>query len=381
MRRPDVQQLGMFSYVPVEERVPVDHPIRKLRVLVDTILGELDGLPAERYADGGRPSIAPERLLRASLLQVVYSVRSERRLMEQMNYNLLFRWFVGLNIDDAVWDHSTFSFNRDRLFDAPIVRQFFEHTVLMARVQDLVSDEHFSVDGTLLEAWASHKSFRLKDSSGGDGGDFHGQARSNDTPASTTDPDTRLIRKGEGKEAKLSYLANALWRTAMPWSLAWTCATPVARAHAMARSTCWTRRACAVAPPWARTKATHARLRGGAYASRQQAPHCAQHQGPTQRHRCAPGARQGLCDESAGTQAHRAELRLDQDRRRIGQAADGFAAQGARLGDVDVCGVQPDPAWRHRGVVEPIPTWAMTGDVRPTSEKRLLSRPHMPLRR
>jgi transposase len=210
MRSPDVQQLGMFSYVSVEQRVPTDHPIRKLRVLVDVILGELDGLLDERYAEGGRPSIPPERILRASLLQVVYSVRSERLLMEQMNYNLLFRWFVGLNIDDAVWDHSTFSFNRERLFDEQVAQRFFEHTVLMARVRDLVSDEHFSVDGTLLEAWASHKSFRPKDGSGGDGTDFRDEKRNNDTHASTTDPDARLMRKGKGKEAKLSYLANSL---------------------------------------------------------------------------------------------------------------------------------------------------------------------------
>ena len=209
MRSPDVQQLGMFSYVSVEERVPSDHPIRKLRV-VDSILGELDDILAARYAEGGRPSIPPERILRASLLQVVYSVRSERLLMEQLNYNLLFRWFVGLNIDEAVWDHSTFSFNRERLFDEAIAQHFFEHTVLLARMGELVSDEHFSVDGTLLEAWASHKSFRPKDGSDDGGDDFHGQKRSNDTHASTTDPDARLIRKGNGKEAKLSYLANAL---------------------------------------------------------------------------------------------------------------------------------------------------------------------------
>jgi transposase len=210
MRRPDVQQLGMFSYVSVEDRVPNDHPIRKLRVLVDSILGELDGVLATRYAEGGRPSIPPERLLRASLLQVVYSVRSERLLMEQLDYNLLFRWFVGLNVDDPVWDHSTFSFNRERLFDEAIAQQFFEHTVLLARMRELVSDEHFSVDGTLLEAWASHKSFRPRDGSGDDGDDFHGEKRSNDTHVSTTDPDARLIRKSKGKEAKLSYLANAL---------------------------------------------------------------------------------------------------------------------------------------------------------------------------
>lgn len=210
MRTPDVQQLGMFSYVSVDARVPTDHPIRRLRELVDGILAEMDGLFEQRYAKTGRPSIPPERLLRASLLQVVYSVRSERLLMEQLDYNLLFRWFVGLNIDDPVWDHSTFSFNRDRLFDEEVAQGFFDHTVLVAQLKQLVSNEHFSVDGTLLDAWASHKSFRPKD--GGDDGDddFHGQRRSNDTHESTTDPDARLMRKGKGKEAKLSYQASTL---------------------------------------------------------------------------------------------------------------------------------------------------------------------------
>ncbi|WP_414648196.1 IS5 family transposase [Dyella sp.] len=211
MRGADIRQLGMFSYVSVDERVPADHPIRKLRVLVDTILKELDEVLAARYAVGGRTSIPPERLLRASLLQVVYSVRSERPLMEQLNYNLLFRWFVGLNLDDVVWDHSTFSFNRDRLFDAEIAQRFFASTVLLARLNELVSDEHFSVDGSLLEAWASHRSFRPKDGSDdGDGSDFRDQRRGNDTHASATDPDARLARKGNGQQAHLAYLANAL---------------------------------------------------------------------------------------------------------------------------------------------------------------------------
>lgn len=211
MRRPDRQQLGMFSYVSVEDRVPPDHPIRKLRVFVDTILKELDPVLASRYARTGRPSVPPERLLRASLLQVIYSVRSERLLMEQLNYNLLFRWFVGLNVDDPVWDHSTFSFNRQRLFDEEIAQRFFEHTVLLARLGELVSDEHFSVDGTLLEAWASQRSFRPKEGGDeGDGSNFHGQARSNETHASRTDPDARLARKGKGQAARLSYLANTL---------------------------------------------------------------------------------------------------------------------------------------------------------------------------
>ncbi len=191
----------MFSYVSVEGRVPPDHPIRKLRVLVDAVLGELDTLLAARYAAGGHPSRPPERILRGSLLQVVYSVRSERLLMEQLNYNLLFRWFVGLNIDDPVWDHSTFSFNRQRLFDEAIAQHFCEHTVLLARLRDLVSDEHFSVDGTLLEAWASHKSFRPKDGPGdGDGDNFRGQSRSNETHASTTDVSDDGRRASAGRK-------------------------------------------------------------------------------------------------------------------------------------------------------------------------------------
>ena len=182
----------------------MDRPIRTLRVLVDTILSQLDPLLAARYAPIGRVSIAPERLLRAVLLQVLYSVRSERLLMEQLNYNLLFRWFVGLNIDDPVWDHSTFSFNRDRLFDEAVAQAFFANTVLLARVGDLVSDDHFSVDGTLLEAWASHKSFRPKDGGDEDDGDFRGKPRSNDTHASTTDSDARLMRKGrQGGQTQL----------------------------------------------------------------------------------------------------------------------------------------------------------------------------------
>src|SRR5438445_580206 len=184
----------LWSYGPLEGRIPSDHPLRPLRAMGDTILGELSPQFDQLYSKVGRPSIPPEHLLCASLLQVVYSVRSERLLMEQLDYNLLFRWFVGLNIDDRVWDHSTFSFNRDRLFDDEVAQRFFESTVLQAQLRGLTSDEHFSVDGTLLEAWESHKSFRPKDGDGDGGGDFHGERRSNDTHASTTDPDARLMR-------------------------------------------------------------------------------------------------------------------------------------------------------------------------------------------
>jgi transposase len=302
MRGADVQQAGMFSYVTVEERVPADHPIRKLRVMVDAILKELDGLLASRYAAGGRTSIPPERLLRASLLQVVYSVRSERLLMEQLNYNLLFRWFVGLNIDDPVWDHSTFSFNRERLFDAEIAQRFFEHTVLLARLRELVSDEHFSVDGTLLEAWASHKSFRPKDGDDdGDGGDFHGHKRSNDTHASTTDPDARLVRKGKGKEAKLSFLANALMenRNGLLVGIDVRHATGTGERDGPGRCASQTWR-----HPGCRQRLRHARLCRSVEATRHCCAHCASHERAAQRDRRTPCTQHRLCDEPAGAQTH-----------------------------------------------------------------------------
>jgi transposase len=210
MRGDDQQlQTGMFSYVALEDRIPTDHPLRGVRALVDAVLAEMskdfDGL----YSQVGRPSIAPERLLRALLLQVFYSVRSERLLMEQLNYNLLFRWFVGLEIDDAVWSHAVFSKNRDRLLNQDLAQKFFAH--VKEQAAGLMSDEHFTVDGTLIEAWAGQKSFRRKDNGGsGSGGDFHGESRRNQTHASRTDPDSRLYKKSTGQESKLSYLRHTL---------------------------------------------------------------------------------------------------------------------------------------------------------------------------
>jgi transposase len=210
MRGDDQQlQTGMFSYVALEDRIPADHPLRGVRALVDAVLAEMskdfDGL----YSQVGRPSIAPERLLRALLLQVFYSVRSERLLMEQLNYNLLFRWFVGLEIDDAVWNHAVFSKNRDRLLNQDLAQKFFAH--VKEQAAGLMSDEHFTVDGTLIEAWAGQKSFRRKDDGGsGSGGDFHGESRRNQTHASRTDPEARLYKKSTGQESKLSYLGHTL---------------------------------------------------------------------------------------------------------------------------------------------------------------------------
>src|SRR6266702_4332548 len=216
MRGNDEQQLDVFSYISPEERVPQDHPLRPLRFMTDEALQQLQPRFNNLYAKIGRPSIAPEKLLRAFLLQALYSVRSERMLMEQLDYNLLFRWFVGLNMDDAIWDVTVFTKNRERLLDGDIAEAFFQAVLQQARERNLLSEEHFTVDGTLLEAWASVKSYQRKDAKNAvppdDPGnatvDFHGEKRSNQTHASKTDPDAKLARKGKGKEAKLSYNGN-----------------------------------------------------------------------------------------------------------------------------------------------------------------------------
>jgi transposase len=218
MRGADSKQEGMFSYVSPESRIPPRHPLRPIRAMVAEALVQLDRKLEKLYASSGRPSIAPERLIRALLLQVLYTIRSERLLVEQLEYNLLFRWFVGLSVDEPVWDHSTFSKNRDRLLEADIARELFKAIVEQAQVAGLLSDEHFSVDGTMIEAWASQKSFRRKDGSddppAGAGRnaerDFHGEKRTNDTHASTTDPQCRLYKKARGAPSKLCYLGHAV---------------------------------------------------------------------------------------------------------------------------------------------------------------------------
>jgi transposase len=218
MRGPDHQQSAMFSYLSPEQRVPADHPLRAVRQMADTILAQLSQLFSKMYSDIGRRSIPPEKLLRALLLQVLYTVRSERMLMEQLEYNLLFRWFVGLNMDEPVWDVTVFTKNRERLLKADIAKKFFELVLQQAQALDLMSDEHFTVDGTLLEACAGLKSFKRVDGAAepppDDGSnptvDFHGEKRSNQTHQSTTDPDAMLAKKGAGKEAKLSYSGHVL---------------------------------------------------------------------------------------------------------------------------------------------------------------------------
>ena len=218
MRGGDERSGSLFSYVDLEARVGKDHPLRTIRGIVNEALAALSGEFSALYSWVGRPSIPSEKLLRAMLLQAFYSIRSERQLMERLEFDLLFRWFVGIGVDDAVWDHSTFSNNRDRLLEGDLAAKLLSAVLAQPRVKRLLSTDHFSVDGTLVEAWASMKSFRPKDGSGeppaGDGrnreADFHGQKRSNETHASTTDPDARLYRKGPGKEAKLCFKGHAL---------------------------------------------------------------------------------------------------------------------------------------------------------------------------
>jgi transposase len=219
MRGQDTQQAGMFSYLSPEERVPVTHPLRPIRQYVDTALTALSPQLATLNAHTGRPSIAPEKLLRALLLQVLYSLRSERLLMEELPYNLLFRWFVGLDLDAPVWDVTVFTKNRDRLLAGAVATAFFEQVLAQAKTHRLLSDEHFTVDGTLIEAWAGQKSFKLKraavpmpppEDPGNPSVDFRGERRTNATHVSTTDPEARLYKKAAGQEAKLCFLEHVL---------------------------------------------------------------------------------------------------------------------------------------------------------------------------
>lgn len=217
MRGKDHQQSAMFSYLSPEQRVPAAHPLRRIRLLVDVALKGLSAAFDEIYSVFGRPSIPPEKLLRALLLQVLYTIRSERQLIEQLEYNLLFRWFVGLNMDEPVWVPTVYSKNRDRLLEGDIAEKFFVEVLDQARQADLLSEEHFSVDGTLIEAWASQKSFQRKDRpapSSDDPGNptvnFHGEKRSNETHESTTDAEARLARKSKSHESKLAYCGNVM---------------------------------------------------------------------------------------------------------------------------------------------------------------------------
>ena len=221
MRGPRRQQDTMFSYVSLEDRIPANHPLRRIKHLIDPLLGGLSKAFDALYAETGRRSIPPEYLLKATLLQMLYSIRSERLLVEEINYNLLFRWFIGLSMDDEIWDHSVFTKNRDRLLAGDIATKMLHQVLFLAREQRLLSDEHFTVDGTLVEAWASQKSFQPRtqnqtgsssdsDDPGNPTVNFRGQERKNDTHQSTTDPEAKMYRKGSGKEAKLSFMGHVL---------------------------------------------------------------------------------------------------------------------------------------------------------------------------
>jgi transposase len=218
VRGQDQSQDSLFSYGSLEQRIPASHPLRPIRSTVDDVLRSLGAKFAALYSPKGRPSVPPEKLLRALLVMVLYSIRSERRLMEELEYNLLYRWFVGVGQGEAAWDATTFSKNRERFIDGEVARLFFDAVLKTAEQANLVSSEHFSVDGTLIEAWASQKSFRRKEEAGAPANDdpgnptvsFRGEKRSNETHASTTDPDARLARKGNGQEARLSYCGNVM---------------------------------------------------------------------------------------------------------------------------------------------------------------------------
>jgi len=218
MRGSDERTGSLFSYVNLEARVRGDHPLRTIREIANAALSDLSRAFSLLYTDFGRPSIAPEKLLRAMLLQAFYGIRSERQLMERLEFDLLFRWFVGLGVDDPVWDHSTFSKNRDRLLEGEIAAKFLSAVLMQPKVKQLLSSDHFSVDGTLIEAWASIKSFRKKDGSDNDSEgpgrnaerSFHKEKHSNETHRSTTDPDARLYKKGDGQPAKLCYMGHVL---------------------------------------------------------------------------------------------------------------------------------------------------------------------------
>ena len=263
MRGEDQRSDGFFSYVRLEKRIAADHPLRAIRTLTDEALTGLSRDFGKLYARDGRPSIAPERLLRALLLQGFYTVRSERQLMEQLDYNLLFRWFVGLSADDPVWDATVFCKNRDRLLDGDIARKFLISVLNLPHVRQLLSSEHFSVDGTLIEAWASMKSFVPKDDSnppstkghGGSGGrnaerNFHGEKRRNDTHSSTTDPDARLFRKGAGKEAKLCHMGHLMTENRNGLIID----ARVTAANGTAERSIWSRTMPSPGAPWAATR-------------------------------------------------------------------------------------------------------------------------------
>ena len=364
MRGGDARTEALFSYVSCEARVPLDHPLRAIRKIVNAALTALSPEFEKLYAQSGRPSIPPEKLLRALLLQAFYSVRSERQLMEQLDYNLLFRWFVGLSLDAVVWDVTVFTKNRERLIAGDIAAQFMAAVLNQERVKTLLSDEHFSVDGTLIEAWASMKSFRPKDGSGeppapGRNGerDFHGEKRSNETHASTTDPDARLYRKGPGQPAKLAYLGHVVMenRHALVVDTRLTLATGTAEREAALemvaarpgnhRITLGADKAYDVAGFVGRSAAVQRDAACGA-----------KHHQSAIGNRCSDDPPPRLRGQRAGAQAHRGGVRLEQGGRRLSQNPSLWPCPRQVDVHVDDYCLQPRPAAQAdggRGVAMP----------------------------
>ena len=359
MRGSDARSGELFSYVDLEKRVPEKHPLRLVRVVVNDVLAALDGDFTKVYADSGRPSIAPERLLRALLLQAFYTIRSERQLMEQLDYNLLYRWFVGLGVDDPVWVPTVFTKNRDRLLEADVARRFLAELMNHKKLRGLLSDEHFSVDGTQIAAWASMKSFKAKDGSSDPPGpgrngerDFHGEKPANATHASTTDPEAKLYRKGHGKEAKLSFMGHTLMENRSGLIVAAT----LTQATGTAERTAAEEMIVRYSPGAQRiTLGADKGYDAAAFVADLRAlnvtPHIAQNtSGLALRHRCPDHAPSRLCGKPAEAKAHRGTVRLGQDDRRP-CAADASRRQKARVQVHPDNGLlQFDPiAQAHRG--------------------------------
>jgi transposase len=319
-------QGGLFSYISPEARVPAGHPLREIREFVRAVLKDLSHSFGKLYASEGRPSIPPEQLLSALLLQAFYSIRSERQLMEQLDYNLLYRWFVGLAPDDRVWDATTFTKNGERLQRGDVFQKFMTKLLNHPQVKPLLSDEHFSVDGTLIEAWASQKSFKPKDGSDGDGTNWHKQKRSNETHASTTDPECRLYRKADGREAKLYYMGHLTMENRHGLAVAGMVTKADGRAE----------RSAAQAMLKAKRKAIGCRITAGAdkaYDTRDHVatlraidvpPHVAQNQSPTKTGKLRRSAIDGRTTRHAG-------YGLSQQRRRAIECIFGWRNQHGTL--------------------------------------------------
>ena len=362
MRGTDHKQSPLFSYVNLEDRIPRDHPLRRVKVLADLVLRSMSAHFDALYAEGGRPSIAPERLLRASLLQCLFSIRSERALVEHIDFNMMYRWFVGLTLDEAIWDHSTFSANRERLLKESVMREFFGGVLAIAEWAELVSDEHFSVDGSLLRAWASHKSMAARDGSdeppGPDQGrnaevDFRGKKRSNATHVSRTDPESLLASKGGGV-AFLSYTTHALAenRHGLIVDVRTTPATGTARTLGRAGDGQAQRQAGERGPQTHRgcgSGLRHGRIRGRPDGTGHR-PAC----GRQDQGQCSAGVRQGhrrLRGQSASAEDDRGSLRLGEGHRHAAPFDGARPGQDSRACAAQFRRVQPDAIGQFVGVV------------------------------